>query len=171
MSAAATAAPSYTFRPLKDARYTICNECHIFDGIPSPAHWRPGAIGIQWSGRSLGFLQSLLVSLPADTAVGASLWHAAPQSDETLARVFPKDDGKHALVDYTLLFAFQTGTASGTVVLKAAAQHRASGDVVLLTSQNTPMTERHYAATADDWYVWRADMIAPPLFWRSFAAC
>lgn len=72
------------------------------------------------------------------------------------------------MTDYYLLFAFEKHDEDRHII-KAAFKHIMTGDIVLTTASNTIPERAYVDSIVSGWYVYKADMIAPPCFWKAFS--
>ena len=125
-------------------------------------------INIPWLD-SLDALRAL--NVPNTTSDG---WVPAPQTQETVCRIFPHIKSKFDvnINNYKILFAFQQDKGNGVVAIKGALQHKTTGCITMLTAHNSPTgVNKPKPAHAEGWTVFGVDMIAPACFWNAFKAC
>ncbi len=107
-----------------------------------------------------------------DKWYGYEPYSSADLNDTLLDKVFPHKF-RHQKNDYRILRAM---TKPGdhlykAQIIKVILQNKDTGNILLLTSINTKPSERHWDATEEGWYTFRADMVAPLGFWEMLRDC
>lgn len=146
-----------SLRMIKDKAYN--GEYHLYDN----ERIRPGWVGIQWHGRTLGSIRRI----PKPPLGGSDAdWTLLKPSVDLLHKVFPNVK-ERSVSCYELVMAFQKESPDGAIIIKAAIRNSSTDEIVLLTAYNrVPPTATKYSIT-DGWYVLTSDMIAPAIFWHT----